>query len=107
VRNKAGWAFVTALLALGAFAAAGGAARYYDEIRLEDAVVAVPVGLVLALLSLYLGRRARLEHERTLGRVGHRGLIAVARLTGALAALIAVTAALSLAVFAVLLLVLD
>jgi hypothetical protein len=107
MRNKAVWAFLTALLSLAAFGAAAAAARYYDEIRLVDAVIAVPVALVLALTSLFLSRRARREHVRTLGRVGSRGFIAVARLLGTFALLVALTAALSLAVFAVLVLALD
>lgn len=104
---KAVWAFATALLALGVFGGAAVAARHYDEIRLVDAVVAVPVALVLALVSVLLGRRARQQHQRTLGRSGSRGFIALARVLGTVALLLAVTAALALAVFAVLVLVLE
>lgn len=108
MRNaKAVWAFVTALLALGIFGGAVVAARHYDEIRLVDAVVAVPLALVLALVSVVLGRRAREQHQRTLGRSGSRGFIALARFLGTLALLLAITAALALAVFAVLVLVLE
>jgi hypothetical protein len=105
--TKAVWALLTALLAFGAFGAAAWAARYYNEIRLQDALVAVPVALVLALASVLLGRRARVEHHRTLGRSGSRGFIALARLLGTVALLVALTAGLALAVFAVLVLVLD
>jgi hypothetical protein len=105
--TKAVWALLTALLAFGAFGAAAWAARYYNEIRLQDALVAVPVALVFALASVLLGRRARVEHQRTLGRSGSRGLIALARLLGTVALLVALTAGLALAVFAVLVLVLD
>ncbi len=105
--RKAVWGLVTALLALTVFGAAVGAARYYDEIRLVDALVAVPLALVLALASVLLGRRARAEHQRTLGRSGSRGFIAFARFLGTVALLLAVTAALALAVFAVLVLVLE
>jgi hypothetical protein len=104
---KPAWASVTALLALGVFGATAGAVRYYDEIRLDHALIAVPIALVLAVASLFLSRRARIEHQRTLGRLGNRGLILLSRLLGTVAMLISVTAALSLAVFAVLLLVLD
>ncbi len=104
---KAVWALVTGLLGLGVFVAAAGAARYQDEIRLVDAVVAVPVALVLGLASVVLGRRAKHEHERTLGRSGSRGVVWLARFLGAVALLLAVTAALALAVFAVLVLVLE
>lgn len=104
---KAVWALVTGLLGLGVFVAAAAAARHYDEIRLVDAVVAVPVALVLGLASVVLGRRAKTEHVRTLGRSGSRGFVWLARLVGAVALLLAVTAALALAVFAVLVLVLE
>jgi hypothetical protein len=104
---KAVWALVTALLSLAAFAGAAAAARYQDEIRLVDALVAVPVGLVLALVSVFLARRARVEHQRTLGRSGNRGVIAFARFLGTVALLLAITAALALGVFAVLVLAYD
>jgi hypothetical protein len=54
-----------------------------------------------------LGRRAKTEHVRTLGRSGSRGFVWLARFLGAVALLLAVTAALALAVFAVLVLVLE
>lgn len=105
--TKAVWALVTALLAFGAFGAATWAARHYNEIRLQDALVTVPVALVFALASVTLARRARAEHQRTLGRSGSREFIAFSRFLGIFALLVAVTAALALAVFAVLVLVLD
>jgi hypothetical protein len=104
---KAVGALLTALLAFGAFGAAAWAARHYNELRLRDALVTVPVALVFALASVALGRRARIEHQRTLGRSGSREFIALSRLLGVVALLVAVTAALALAVFAVLVLVLD
>jgi hypothetical protein len=108
VRNgKAVLAFVAALLALAALGAAVYLARRYDEVRLADALATVPVAFVLALASVVLGRRARAEHQRTLGRSGSRGFIALARLLGTIAFLLALTAALALAVFAVLVLVLE
>ena len=106
--NRKGiWAFVTAVLALGVFAAAGGYARAEREIRIEEAVVAVPIGLVFALASVILSRRARREHRRTLGRSGSRGFLAFGRVLGTLALVFALTASLALVVFAVLVLVLD
>jgi hypothetical protein len=105
--TKAVWALVTGLLGLGVFVAAAGAARYQDEIRLVDAVVAVPVALALGVVSVVLGRRAKLEHVRTLGRSGSRGFVWLARFLGAVALILAVTAALALAVFAVLVLALE
>jgi hypothetical protein len=105
--TKAVWALLAAALAFGVFGAAAAAANHFNEIRLQDAVVAVPLAFVLALASVLLGRRARVEHQRTLGRSGSRGFIALARLLGTVALLVALTAALALGVFAVLVLVLD
>jgi hypothetical protein len=104
---RAVWAFVLALLALGVLVGAAAAARLIDEVGLAEAAPAVPLGLVLSLVSLSLARRARFEHQRTLGRVGGTGLAAAARFLGMVALIVAVTASLALAVFAVLALVLD
>jgi hypothetical protein len=83
------------------------AARHYGEVRLTDALIAVPVSFVLALASVILGRGAREEHRRTLGRSGSRGFLAVTRLVGTVAFLLALAAAVGLAVFAILVLVLE
>jgi hypothetical protein len=108
MRNtKAVWAFVTALLSLAALGAAAGTAQYYEEVRLVDAVVAVPVALVLGVVAVLLGRRARAQHLRSLGRSGSQGFVALARFLAAVALILAVTAALALGVFAVLVLVLE
>jgi hypothetical protein len=105
--KKAVGALVAALLALAALGGAVLAARHFGEVRVRDAVVAVPVALVLALVSVILSRRARTEHQRTLGRSGNRGFLAFVRFLGVVALLLALTAALGLAVFAVLVLVLE
>jgi hypothetical protein len=104
---KAVWAVVAALLAFGAFGGAAVAAQHFNEIRIRDAVVAVPLALAFALSSVLLGRRAKIDHQRTLGRSGSRGFIAFARFLGVFALLLALTAALSLAVFAVLVFALE
>jgi hypothetical protein len=104
---KAMWALVAALLALGAIGGAVYAGRHYGEVRLTDALVAVPVAFAFALASVLLGRRARAEHRRTLGRSGSRGFLALTRFLGTLSFLLALTAALALTVFAVLVLVLE
>ena len=100
-------AFGAALLAFAAIGGAAYAARHYGEVRLTDALIAVPVSFAFALASVILGRRARTEHRRTLGRSGSRGFVALARFLGTVAFLLALTAALALAVFAVLVLVLE
>lgn len=108
MRNaQAVWAFLFALLALGALFSGAAAARLSERVGLVEAVAAVPVGVLLALVSLSLARRARFEYERTLGRAGGGSLATLARLLGAIALILGVTAALALGVFAVLALVLD
>jgi hypothetical protein len=104
---KAIWAFLVGVLSLGVFGGTAAVEYGEQEIRLEHVVVAVPIALVLALVSVILGRRARLEHQLTLGRSGSRGFIAFARFLGTVALLLALTAALALGAFAVLVLVLD
>jgi hypothetical protein len=104
---KAVWAFFVALLALGMLAGAAAAAQLSEEVGLPEGAPAVAVGFVLAVVSLSLARRARFEHQRTLGRVGGAGIATAARVLGLIALIVAVTAALALAVFAVLTLVLD
>jgi hypothetical protein len=105
--TKAVWALVTAVLAFAVIAGAIYTARYHGEVRLLDSLVAVPIAFAFALASVLLGRRARAEHQRTLGRSGSRGFLALTRLLGTIAFLVALTAALALAVFAVLVLVLE
>jgi hypothetical protein len=104
---KAVWAFLAALLALAVLVGAAAAARLLNQIGLVEAAPAVPVGLLLAVFALSLGKRARFEHQRTLGRAGGAGLATIARGLGMVALIVAVTAALALAVFAVLTLALD
>ena len=104
---RAVWAFLVALLALGVLVGAAAAAQLSEQVGLAEGAPAVAVGLVLAVVSLSLARRARFEHQRTLGRVGGAGLATAARVLGLVALIVAVTAALALAVFAVLTLVLD
>jgi hypothetical protein len=103
VRNtRAIWALLVALLAVGVLAAGAGTARLRDDVGLYEAIGAVPLAGILSLVSLSLARRARFEHQRTLGRVGGLVTATVARVVGTFAFLIALTAALALGVFAVL-----
>jgi nitrogen fixation/metabolism regulation signal transduction histidine kinase len=105
--TKAVWAVLAALGSLAALGALVYLARRYDELRVIDAVIAVPIAFVLGLAAVILNRRARGEHQRTLGRSGSRLFLGIARLLGTIAFLLAVTAALALAVFAVLVLVFE
>jgi hypothetical protein len=108
VRNtKAVWALVAALLALAALGGAVYAARHYNEVRLRDALIAVPVALAFSLAAVVLNRQARAEHQRTLGRSGSPVFLGLVRLLGTIAFLLAVTAALALGVFAALVLVFE
>jgi hypothetical protein len=105
--TKAAWALVTAFLALGVLLGAAAAARLLSQVGLIEAVPAVPVALILALVSVSLARRVRFDQQRALGRLPGATLAAVARGLGTLALIVALTAALALAVFAVLSLALD
>lgn len=104
---KAAWALITALLALAVLVGAAAAARLMSQVGLIEAVPAVPIALVLALISVLLARRVRFDQQRALARMPGAGLAAFARGLGTLALIVAVTAALSLAVFAVLSLALN
>ena len=99
---KAFWAFVLALAALGVLLGGLAAAHYSGDIGLYQAIPALPIGLLLAFMSLRLARRARFEHDRSLGRIGGRVLAAAARILGGFALLLAITGLLALGVFAVL-----
>jgi hypothetical protein len=105
--SKAAWALITALLALAVLVGAAAAARLMSEVGLIEAVPAVPLALVLALVSVLLARRVRFDQQRALARVPGAGLAAVARGLGTLALIVALTAALALGVFAVLSLALN
>ena len=78
------------------------AARHYNEVRVLDAVIAVPIAFGLALAAVIFGRKARIEHQRTLGRSGSRLFVGLVRLLSAIAFVLALTAALALVVFAAL-----
>jgi hypothetical protein len=104
---KAAWALITALLALAVLVGAAAAARLMSQVGLVEAVPAVPLALILALVSVSLARRVRFDQQRALGRKPGAALAAVARGLAALALIVALTAALSLAVFAVLSLALN
>jgi hypothetical protein len=103
MRNAASvFSFMLALMALGVLATAAYAARELPEISWFEAAAAVPVSGILAFVALAVATRARALHQRTLGRSGGEGLARTARGIGILALLLVLTAALALAVFAVL-----
>jgi hypothetical protein len=104
---KAVWAFLTALLALAVLIGGAAAARALSQVGLVEAVPAVPIGLLLAVASLSLARRARWESQRTIVRSSGTSLTTAARGLAMVALIVALTAALALAVFAVLSLALN
>jgi hypothetical protein len=99
---KAVWAFRLALAARAGLGGGLAAAHYSGAVGLYQAIPAVPIGFVLAFFSVRMARRARLDHDRSLGRIGGRGLATAARILGGFALLVAITGALALGVFAVL-----
>jgi hypothetical protein len=105
--SKAAWAFLLALLALGVLLGAAAAARLTSRVGLVEGVPAVPIALVLSLVSLSLARRSRLQSRCTIVQGGGTGMTVAARGLALIALIVAVTAALALAVFAVLSLALD
>ena len=104
---RAVWAFLVGLLALAVLVGGAVAAHFREEVGLYQAIPAVPLGGLLGLVALSLARRARFDHQRTLGRAGGRAPAALGRFLGGVAVLAAVTAGLALVVFAVLSLALD
>jgi hypothetical protein len=108
VRNaRALWALLFALLALGALFGGAAAARLSERVGFVEAVGAIPLGVLLAFVSLSFARRARYEYQRTVGRAGGAGVAAVSRVLASIALIIGITATLAVGVFAVLALVLD
>ena len=105
--TKAVWALAAALATFAVFGGAVYAARHYNEVRLTHAVIAVVLALAFSLAAVIFSRQARTEHQRTLGRSGSRTFVGVVRLLATVAFLLALTAALALAVFAVLVLVFE
>jgi membrane protein implicated in regulation of membrane protease activity len=90
------------LLSVAALPAAVIAARESDDLTLVEAGVVVPVAALLALIALWLARRARRRADRTLDRVGGRGAARAGKLLGGVGLYVAATAALALGVYALL-----
>jgi len=104
VRNgKAFGAVFLGLLALGVLG--GGLwAIVLGDIQLVEAVGALPVSALLALVALSLGGHARAANQRSLGQMGGEATARLGRFLGGLALLLALTASLAVGVFAVLVL---
>jgi membrane protein implicated in regulation of membrane protease activity len=93
---------VCALLGLALPVAAFAAARQLGRVTLVEATAATCGSAVLGLLALWLGRRARRNQERTLGRAGGRGAARMGRLLGVLALCVGCAAGVALAVYGLL-----
>jgi hypothetical protein len=90
------------LAAVATIPAAVVAAEVYDVVTLLESSVAIPPALVLSLLAIYLGRRARRSVERTIGRTRGRSLAATGRILGYVGLYLAVTAGISVITYYVL-----
>jgi hypothetical protein len=97
--NARAWgAVVLGLLSVATVPTTIAFTHYRDVELLKAGWSAVP-GLVLGVVSLALARRARRRTERTIGRVGGRGVTRAGRLLGALGVYLAVAAALSVGIY--------
>jgi membrane protein implicated in regulation of membrane protease activity len=93
---------VVGLVALATLPAAVFAAERLNQVTLLRAAVAIVPAFVLALLAIYLGRRARRTIERTVGRVKGYKLALVGRILGYMALYLALTATISVGTYYVL-----
>jgi len=72
---------------------------HYRDVRLLDAGWSVVFGLVLGAAALVLALGARRRTERTIGRVGGKGLTRLGRFLGGLGIYVALAGALSVGVY--------
>ena len=77
-------------------------AERWDRITLLESSVAIAPAFVLGLAAVLLGRKARYEIDRTLGRVRGSKLARVGRFFGYLTLYMAMTASISVATYYVL-----
>ena len=90
-----------ALFALAAIPVAAGVTEMRSDLRLLHAGVAVPFAAVSAIAAIRLAKRARRRLERTLGRAGGQRTARAGQVLGWLALYLALTASISLGVYAV------
>ena len=98
---------ILGLLSVAVLPAAIVATHYSEEYELLHAAVAIPVALLLSVLSIALARRARSRLGPTLGRPKGVRTARLGRLLGILGLLLALTAAGSVGIYALLSLVAD
>lgn len=95
------------LLAVAVLPAAIAATRWSERYELLHAAAAIPVAALLGVLAILLARRARSRLAPTLGHASGTRTARVGRVLGLLGFLLALTAAGSVGVYAVLSLVAD
>jgi hypothetical protein len=79
-------------------------ARYFEEVSLVGSGVgSIPAGVLLGFYAIVLARRGRETVLRTLGRSGGGGMARVGRALGVLGICVAITAALTLLFYGLLL----
>jgi hypothetical protein len=98
---------VIGLLSVAALPATVAATRWSRQYELLHAAAAIPVAALLGALAVSLARRARSRLAPTLGRPRGQRTARVGRLLGMLGFLLALTAAGSVGVYALLSLVAD
>jgi hypothetical protein len=97
--NARAWAAVVVGLLSVATVPAAIALTHYRDIELLDAGWAAIPAFLLGIVALMLARAARRRTERTIGRVGGRGVTRLGRFLGALGVYLALAAALSVGVY--------
>jgi len=90
------------VLAVATIPAAVVAAELYDVATLLKSAVSIAPAAVLALVAIVLGRRARSQIERTIGRMRGAALARIGRFLGYLGLYLAVTAGIAVATYYVL-----
>ncbi|HEU6443600.1 MAG TPA: DUF4190 domain-containing protein [Gaiellaceae bacterium] len=78
------------------------AAEFYDVVTLLQSAVSILPAFVLSVTAILLGRRARRQVERTLGRTRGRSLAVTGRILGYAGLYLSVTAAISVVTYYVL-----
>lgn len=73
--------------------------RYSNGYRLPDAGYAIPLGILIGVLSILLARSARSRNERALGRLGGDTAMRWGRALGTLGVCLALTALISVGVY--------
>jgi len=97
--NARAWGSVVVGLVSVACVPAGIALTHFRDIDLVKAGWAVIPGLLLGIASLALARGAKRRTERTIGRVGGRGITRLGRLLGVLGIYLALAGALAVGVY--------